>query len=254
MRLEKSVKSGENKVKQILDKIYAGNREILYKKIIKKLKYKEPQMIITANPEIVMWAEREKDIYHLLLDEKDVEVIADGIGIVKAGKMLLNKNILRIPGIEVVEQILKIADKNKYSLFVYGSKEEVLKRFQKVLEENYKNICVLGLKNGYDSNPQKIACDIKALKPDVVLVALGVPKQELYIKNYLFPLEKGVYIGVGGSIDVLAGMVKRAPQFFINNNLEWLYRIVKEPKRMKRFYENNIKFLLKGAYIKLWEK
>ena len=80
-------------------------------------------------------------------------------------------------------------------------------------------------------------------EPDISLIALGAPMQELLIRRHMASFKKGVLIGVGGSFDVLSGMKKRAPQFFVKCNLEWLYRIVTEPKRLKRFWNNNIKFL-----------
>ena len=86
---------------------------------------------------------------------------------------------------------------------------------------------------------------IVKLNPDICLVALGIPKQELLISKYIENAKKGIYIGVGGSFDVLSGVKKRAPKIFIKLNLEWLYRIIKEPKRIKRFWNNNVKFLIK---------
>ena len=87
--------------------------------------------------------------------------------------------------------------------------------------------------------------EIAAIQPDLVLVALGIPVQELLIGKHYDKFQKGVFIGVGGAFDVLSGMKKRAPAIFIRYNLEWLYRIVTEPKRIKRFYRSNIKFILK---------
>ena len=87
--------------------------------------------------------------------------------------------------------------------------------------------------------------EIIKCKPDIVLVALGMPQQEELIYKYLDKFKKGIFVGVGGSFDVLSGTIKRAPKIFIKLNLEWLYRILKEPKRLKRFYNNNIKFILK---------
>ena len=77
------------------------------------------------------------------------------------------------------------------------------------------------------------------------MVALGIPTQEKLIYKHLADFEKGIFIGVGGSFDVLSGTKQRAPEFFIKHNLEWFYRIMKEPSRIKRFYNNNIKFILK---------
>ena len=98
-------------------------------------------------------------------------------------------------------------------------------------------------KNGYGKDKDADYQEIVQAQPDLVLVALGVPAQELLIARHLDQFQKGVFIGVGGSFDVLSGSKRRAPSFFVKTNTEWLYRIVREPSRLKRFYESNVKFL-----------
>ena len=90
-----------------------------------------------------------------------------------------------------------------------------------------------------------VFADMKAKEPDIVLVALGMPAQEKLIYKHLKDFNKGIFVGVGGSLDVLSGTKERAPQFFIKHNLEWAYRIMKEPKRLKRFYNSHVKFIFK---------
>lgn len=89
-----------------------------------------------------------------------------------------------------------------------------------------------------------------AAAPDIMLVALGIPAQEKLIYKHLNKFKKGIFVGVGGSFDVLSGTKARAPEFFINHNLEWLYRILKEPSRIKRFYNSNVKFIFKVKHEK----
>ncbi|MDD2435922.1 MAG: WecB/TagA/CpsF family glycosyltransferase, partial [Bacilli bacterium] len=101
------------------------------------------------------------------------------------------------------------------------------------------------LLNGYSKDKDKDFETIFKTNPDIVLVALGMGNQEKLIYRHLNKFKKGIFVGVGGSLDVLSGTKKRAPKIFIKLNLEWLYRICKEPKRIKRFYQNNIKFLIK---------
>ena len=93
---------------------------------------------------------------------------------------------------------------------------------------------------------------MKVQAPDIILVALGMPQQELLIYKHIKEFSKGIFIGVGGSFDVISGMKKRAPEFFVKLNLEWLYRIMSEPKRLKRFWDNNIKFLFVVQKEKKW--
>ena len=107
----------------------------------------------------------------------------------------------------------------------------------------YPNINILGYSDGYVKDRDKVFKKIIKLKPDVCLVALGIPHQEKLIYKYLDKFEKGIFVGVGGSFDVLSGSKKRAPKVFIKLNLEWFYRIICEPKRLKRFWNNNVKFI-----------
>ena len=116
--------------------------------------------------------------------------------------------------------------------------------------ENVKNLKSHDKGNTYriirealDELDYEVFDDIIDKKPDAVLVALGIPHQELLIYDNLDKFDKGIFVGVGGSFDVLSGMKKRAPKFFIKFHLEWLYRICREPKRMKRFFKSNVKYL-----------
>ena len=103
---------------------------------------------------------------------------------------------------------------------------------------------------GYIQDKDAAFDEIVNSNPDAVLVALGIPAQEILIYNHYDKFEKGIFIGVGGSFDVLSGVKKRAPQIFIKMNLEWLYRIACEPKRIKRFYQSNVKFIAKVKGMK----
>ncbi len=124
-----------------------------------------------------------------------------------------------------------------------AGKADVIKLLADKIGVDYPNIQLLGYTDGYIDDKDGVFEKIAYLKPDVCMVALGVPGQEKLIYRHLHKFERGLFIGVGGSFDVLSGTKSRAPKFFLKYNIEWLYRIVKEPKRLKRFYNNNIKFL-----------
>ena len=130
-------------------------------------------------------------------------------------------------------------------MYLFGAKQEVIEKMQEKIKKDYPQIQLLGAKNGYTEDKQKVFEEIEKLQPDVVLVALGAPMQEKIIYKNLRKFPKGIFIGVGGSFDVLSGSKKRAPKIFIKLNLEWLYRIALHPKRWKRFYNGNIKFIYK---------
>lgn len=118
-----------------------------------------------------------------------------------------------------------------------------MEKMVEMLENTYSNINILGAENGYVEDKQKVFENIVKLEPDIVLVALGIPNQELLIYRNLAKFNKGIFIGVGGSFDVLSGCKKRAPKIFIKLHLEWLYRITVEPKRLKRFFKSNMRYL-----------
>ena len=126
-----------------------------------------------------------------------------------------------------------------------GAKEEVVSSLANKIKVEYPSIKLLGFSNGYVKNLDKEMEKISKLKPDILLVALGIPMQEELIYRHMNEFNKGIIVGVGGSFDVLSGTKKRAPKIFIKLNLEWLYRIIKEPSRLKRFWNNNVKFIFK---------
>ena len=200
--------------------------------------------IVTANPETFMMSEKDEEMRKLLLDN-DTFLVPDGIGIVKAARMINYDVKERITGIDIANELLKLGNKQKKSIYLFGAKQEVIDSMEKVLKESYPNLNLVGMSNGYEKDKDKIFEKIVKTKPDIVLVALGIPLQEKLIYKHLDKFDKGIFVGVGGSFDVISGHKKRAPKIFIKLNLEWLYRILKEPKRLKRFYDSNVKFIFK---------
>lgn len=200
--------------------------------------------IVTANPETLMTAEKDINLKKTLLDG-NTTIIADGIGIIKGAKILGYKINETIPGIELCSKLFEYCNELKKSIFLFGAKEEVVKKLTDMISQNYPHAIISGYENGYTQDRQAVFTKIKTLKPDVVLVALGIPEQELLIYNNLKGFDKGIFVGVGGSFDVLSGTKKRAPKIFRRMHLEWLYRILKEPKRFKRFLNSNVKYIFK---------
>lgn len=160
---------------------------------------------------------------------------ADGIGAVMALKKLGYKDAIRIPGCELWLKIIKTFYLKK-SIYLVGGKQNVIEDTVLKLKKEFPGISILNYRNGYiNSIDEKIALinDIKLQKPDIVFVAMGSPKQELLMEEML-KVNPAIYQGLGGSFDVYTGNVKRAPQWWINNNLEWAYRLLKQPFRLKR--------------------
>lgn len=160
----------------------------------------------------------------------------DGVGAVLALKRLGFKNTIRIPGCELWLDIVHHAFSIK-SFYLIGATEEVITQTVEKLKSEFKNINVLGYHNGYiDTNEeyQHLLTTIANVKPDIVFVAMGSPKQELLIQEMQLR-HSAVYQGLGGSFDVYTGKVKRAPEWWIRNNLEGPYRLIKQPYKIARF-------------------
>lgn len=231
-------------MKEYFDKLYKNSKEEFFNQINDFLINEDKKFIVTANPETLMIAENNSSFKKALLDSNTL-IIADGIGVVKGAKML-NYNIKEtIPGVELCTKLFEYCDKFNKSIFLFGAKEEIAKKLVDVINTKYPKAKVCGYENGYVKDKQKVFKKISLSKPDVVLVALGIPDQELLIYKNLDKFTKGIFVGVGGSFDVLSGAKKRAPKLFRNLHLEWLYRILKEPKRLKRFFNSNVKYIFK---------
>lgn len=225
-------------MKEIIIKCYNDSINVL-PKVIESIRNKEKLLIVTLNPEGVMTSLEKKELYNLYMSSNAL-LVCESNAIQFAIKQILRKEIKVYPGIELLQDILYLCQNNNYSIYLYGAKEEVISELNKKLHNNKIN--VIGYSNGYHKNEKEQINKIIALKPNIVVAALGVYKQEMFLNNLLNKSTFGIMIGVGGAFDVLSGCKKRAPKIFIKLKLEWLYRIIKEPKRIKKFINKNIKF------------
>ncbi len=240
---ENNHQSNDDALSEIFYKIYQQNySEDVKTKLSKDIVKKNKLFIITINSELCVKAQ-ENPKYKDILLRKEVLLVPDSISISYVMKKSFKQKLKRYPGIELLVDMLKEANRQHKSIYLYGGTKKVNDDMTKYVKKNYKDIKVLGSKDGYNHSDKDVEKDILKLKPDMVVVALGVPKQELFINDIYDKVNKGIFIGVGGSFDVLSGNTKRAPKLLRKINLEWLYRIVKDPKRFGRFYDNNIKFI-----------
>ena len=227
----------------IYTNLYINNKKECYNLIENKLKNKEKEFIITANPETYMLSRKDPEISDMIYNKNNL-VVPDGISIVKTSNMLGYNIKERITGVDLAEYLLTLANKNKYKVYLFGASEDVMDKLTNAISTKYPNINLVGGTNGYIKDKDGVMNYIKTTNPDIVMLALGIPLQEKLINKHINDFKKGVFIGVGGSFDVLSGSKKRAPRIFIKLNLEWLYRIVSEPKRITRFIKHNIKYLI----------
>ncbi len=231
-----------------LKKIYRGGRGRLYELVNKSMDQHEKMFLITANPETLMIGMESPEFDSVLLDEMTT-IVPDGIGIIKALQIVGYGKNKRIAGVEFTDILLKLADIKSKSVYFYGASAEVIETMVQKTREKYPHAVISGYSNGYDRDADEVMDEIVSLSPDIILIALGVPAQELLIAKNYHRFDKGIFMGVGGSFDVLSGCKKRAPEIFLKLNLEWLYRITREPKRLKRFWNSNVKFLLEVTKI-----
>lgn len=226
----------------IYSTLYKKNKKSLYELIENNLRISKKTFIVTANPETYMLSKKDEEMKSIIYNKENL-IVPDGISIVKTASYFGIDLKERITGVDLCSYLLKLADENKYSLYLFGSTSDVIEKLVNVIKGKYSNINILGYSNGYEKDKDAIMKKIVKLNPDICLVALGIPYQEKLINKYIDTAKKGIYVGVGGSFDVLSGTKKRAPKIFIKLNLEWLYRLICEPKRLKRFINSNVKFI-----------
>lgn len=226
----------------IYSTLYKKNKKSCYELIENNLRISKKTFIVTANPETYMLSKKDEEMKSIIYNKENL-IVPDGISIVKTASYFGIDLKERITGVDLCSYLLKLADENKYSLYLFGSTSDVIEKLVNVIKEKYSNINILGYSNGYEKDKDAIMKKIVKLNPDICLVALGIPYQEKLINKYIDTAKKGIYVGVGGSFDVLSGTKKRAPKIFIKLNLEWLYRLICEPKRLKRFINSNVKFI-----------
>lgn len=237
-------------MKEYFKNLYIGSNENFYKIIKKNVKNNKKTFVITANAETFMFAKKDKTMNEIILNKNNL-VVADGISILMGAKKLKLEVPTKITGVEMMENLLINSKHNK--VYLLGSKKEVLMKLVDKINSIYPNVSLVGYHDGYNYDETKVINEIIKTKPDFIFIALGIPKQEKLINKIIDKVNKGVFIGVGGSFDVISGVKKRAPKIIRKLNLEWLYRIIKEPKRIKRFYQNNIKFLIKIKGEREWK-
>lgn len=225
--------------------IYSGYKKDLLTVLREHISAKQASFItlFTPNPEQIMLAEKDERFLQTL--SKGDITIPDGIGVVWAGKVLFGNNgpKERIAGREVVEDILTIANEQKQHIFVLGGREETNRKLHAYLRRRYLQ-GIYSIESGYadithitSSEEDAVLEEIAKKKPDILFVAFGAPYQEKWIRDHSSFLEKThvrLAMAVGGSFDILVGNTLRAPHIFVTFGLEWLWRLIQQPWRLKR--------------------
>lgn len=185
--------------------------------------------VCTPNPEVVMLC-REDAALMDAVNGADI-VLADGVGIVWAAKTLGHPVPERAAGYDFLIALLEGLEG---TVFILGGRPGVAARAGDRILRRFPNVTVVGVRDGYFTDEQSVLDELCAVRPDLVMVCLGAPKQELFMARYAHAVGAGLMVGLGGSVDVLAGDVQRAPEWFIKHGLEWLWRLITQPRRLKR--------------------
>lgn len=208
------------------------NYDELMQDIFARIERREKSLVVAINPEKIMKAKHDPSLRRLL---NDAEIqIPDGIGVILASKLQKGDITSRVTGVDMMLRLCEEAAKHGKSVFLYGAKPGVAEAAAAKLVELYPAITVAGTQDGYEQDEAVVVRRINEAKPDILFVAMGSPKQENWINAHRDELHPVIYQGVGGSFDVLAGNVKRAPAVFQKAGMEWFYRLMKEPTRIKR--------------------
>jgi len=197
------------------------------------IREKKKSYVVTPNPEIV-WNCRKNEALREAVNNAAL-VLPDGIGIILAGRLLKRPfSGGRVTGIDFITELFRKLAEAGCSVFLLGAKPGVADEAGTRLAAGFPGLRIAGTMNGYFTDPEPVIEMIRKASPDLLLVCLGSPAQELWMNEYVKTLDVPLCAGLGGVLDVFAGSVKRAPDIFIRLGLEWFYRIIREPRRAKR--------------------
>lgn len=215
-----------------------------------KLQKKEQAFVVTANAEIIMMCQQDKEYNNIVSEQADL-VLPDGAGAVWAGRYLGNEVPERVAGFDLYNQLLKLSADKGYKAYFFGGAPGVAEAAKNKAEELYPGVQIVGCRNGYfnETEEDAIIKEINDAAPDMLFVALGAPKQEKWLVKYRNQLRPRVLMGIGGSFDVLAGKMERAPKWMQEASLEWAFRLYKQPSRFMRMLALP-KFVLKVIFCK----
>ena len=216
-------------------------------KALELIRSDKVSQIVTINPEMYKEAESNSE-FRKIIDEAEM-VVPDGIGI-KLALLIKGENVNRIAGIDFAKSLLTECAKNNIPVAIVGAKEDIITKAIENLKNEIEGLNIVYYHNGYFENSDTIYNELKEKNPKLILAALGSPKQELFIYNAKRILNPCLMIGIGGSLDVWSGTIKRAPKIYQKLGLEWLYRTITQPERFKRIFPTLPLFLLK---VILWK-
>lgn len=203
------------------------NYDEIIEEVKQKIENNQKFSIISINLNKIILANENEEIMKVV---KSFDCfIPDGISVVRASNELPD----RITGVDLFEKICKEHEKINASIFLYGAKRDIVEETRKNLLEKYPGINIVGIEDGYIKDNERLIEEINKSDANIIFIAMGSPKQEKWIYENKDKLKANVFMGVGGGFDVMSGKTKRAPIYIQKMGIEWLYRMLKEPKRLK---------------------
>lgn len=200
---------------------------------------------VVVNAAKLVKMQEDKDLFKSVVNADIIN--ADGMAVVWASKLLGQPLPERVAGIDLMQRLIELAYRREYKIFFFGAKEEIVKKVVEKYAKEYTPEIIAGYRNGYYSEDEEpiIAKQIADSGANILFVGISSPKKEKFLYRYKDILKNVNFImGVGGSFDVIAGKVKRAPKWMQEAGLEWFYRFIQEPRRMwKRAFVDNSKFI-----------
>jgi N-acetylglucosaminyldiphosphoundecaprenol N-acetyl-beta-D-mannosaminyltransferase len=204
---------------------------------------KRPMLISVVNAAKIVNMWRDEELRRSVLSG-DL-ILADGMSVVWASRLLRRGLPERVAGIDLMVRMLALADDHGYRVYCLGARDEVLAALSERIKAEYPNLKLVGTRNGYygEDEESAVAAEISEAAPDILFVGMSSPRKERFLARWASELNVPVCHGVGGSFDVLAGKVKRAPTAWQRFGVEWLYRVIQEPRRMwRRYLVTNVLF------------
>jgi N-acetylglucosaminyldiphosphoundecaprenol N-acetyl-beta-D-mannosaminyltransferase len=213
-------------------KIFSNSKDELLTSVFQN---NEKVNIISGNPEVLYNGLMDEQIHKNFNNDSSI-IIPDGIGVVYTSKLIKDPVREKIAGIEVMEEIIQHCEKYGKGVYLLGADQSVVENCRIKLLEKYPKLNIAGVHNGFFDidDCESLIDEINTASVEALFVAMGSPKQDRFIIKYMPRLNVKIFMGVGGSFDVISGKINRAPDWMLKYNLEWLYRVSKEPFRIKR--------------------
>jgi len=226
-----------------------GSLEETVEEMIERIQRNEVIEHVGVNSNKVVLSHRDAEIKKII-QQADM-VSADGYSVVRACRWLKKKDIDRVTGIDTMMALLKEAEELELTVYFLGTKEAILNKLLEVLKQQYPKLKIAGAQHGYFEDEQEVVKEIADCQPQMLFIGMTSPYKEAFVNKYKKELNANLIMGVGGSFDVLAGEISRAPAWMQRNGLEWLHRFMKEPQRLyKRYIFENVYFI----YLLVQEK